>query len=516
MRVLDQGIMGSAYSPIVFPIEGDRTLALIGDSITAYNINSTKYAVGYITAITNANPCVITLPGHGYATNDEVYHWGINGMTELNEQRYVVTVLNANQYSIPIDSTSFPAYGAGGTTKQGKSFATTNCIISRAEKGYISYGLQLTQQRFNSGLKHNRGISSETSANLVSRLAVSLPTNIGITDVCIMIGTNDLVAGVAPATVAANVQTIIDYCHAQGWNVILGDCPPRNPLVYLNVLDLNDRYDLLENTHTAPYVIRWRYYDLVTDPATHTWYTSYQDNTSGGNVHPSAIGALWMGIGWEQSTVPYYGYGSLDIPDGNLLLNPTFSGTGGTASGALFTNNGIATNWTAGNIGSTAPTKKVLSKNGAGEQLLNFAFAGTENAQDGAYFGQSKSSGLVDNDWYEAGALIALDSFSGTGRMTEFDIYLRSNSGNLSSDSGVVSGQPSLSLDAAQLVTISGEQYIYLKTWAAKKTAAMSALEVRVQNRYDASAATGGSVNSQYRVAAAWMQQVPDPYLTTS
>lgn len=63
-----------------------------------------------ITAITNANPGVVTAPYHGLTTGDEVYLSGIEGMDELNGRVVTVTVLNDDDFSIGLDTTSYGAF----------------------------------------------------------------------------------------------------------------------------------------------------------------------------------------------------------------------------------------------------------------------------------------------------------------------------------------------------------------------------------------------------------------------
>lgn len=77
-----------------------------------------------ITGTTQANPCVITSVGHGYTTNDEVVISGIVGMTQLNGRNFLITVLNANTFSLrdksgnAIDSTAYTAYSSGGAVSR--------------------------------------------------------------------------------------------------------------------------------------------------------------------------------------------------------------------------------------------------------------------------------------------------------------------------------------------------------------------------------------------------------------
>ncbi len=85
-----------------------------------------------IEAITAATPPVVTITAHGYATGDDVYISSVGGMTELNGQRFRVTVLSASTFSLrsvytddDIPGTGFGAYTAGGSTERIFTLATT-------------------------------------------------------------------------------------------------------------------------------------------------------------------------------------------------------------------------------------------------------------------------------------------------------------------------------------------------------------------------------------------------------
>ena len=77
-----------------------------------------------ITAITQANPGVITITGHNYSDGDAVKIESIVGMTELNDASYYVANATTNTFSLQneagedIDTTSFTAYSSGGTAKK--------------------------------------------------------------------------------------------------------------------------------------------------------------------------------------------------------------------------------------------------------------------------------------------------------------------------------------------------------------------------------------------------------------
>lgn len=72
-----------------------------------------------ILGITQANPGVITTDGaHGLSNGDEVYLSSIGGMTELNGVAVTVTVVDADEFSIGVNTSAYTAYTTGGTVEQ--------------------------------------------------------------------------------------------------------------------------------------------------------------------------------------------------------------------------------------------------------------------------------------------------------------------------------------------------------------------------------------------------------------
>lgn len=69
-----------------------------------------------ITAITQANPAVVTVATHGLTDGDVVQISGVVGMTELNTNRYIVNVLTANTFELlGVNSSGYGAWVSGGT-----------------------------------------------------------------------------------------------------------------------------------------------------------------------------------------------------------------------------------------------------------------------------------------------------------------------------------------------------------------------------------------------------------------
>jgi len=77
-----------------------------------------------ITAITQANPAVVTINAHGYSNGDFVILTEIVGMEELNGRSFEVANVTANTFELlGIDSTTYEAYASGG--KASKIFEIT-------------------------------------------------------------------------------------------------------------------------------------------------------------------------------------------------------------------------------------------------------------------------------------------------------------------------------------------------------------------------------------------------------
>ncbi len=77
-----------------------------------------------ISAITKANPCVVTVPGHAYSIGDWIYISGVLGMTQINGTYYKITNIAGNNLTLAyldgtaVDSTSWSTYTSAGTTQR--------------------------------------------------------------------------------------------------------------------------------------------------------------------------------------------------------------------------------------------------------------------------------------------------------------------------------------------------------------------------------------------------------------
>jgi len=73
-------------------------------------------STGTITGASAESPCSITAVAHGLTTGDEVYISAVVGMTELNDEIYVITVVDDDTFTLDgIDASAYTAYTSDGT-----------------------------------------------------------------------------------------------------------------------------------------------------------------------------------------------------------------------------------------------------------------------------------------------------------------------------------------------------------------------------------------------------------------
>lgn len=93
-------------------IEKNELIKTVNDTLLRTYPYATKRV---ITAATKANPCQITIAGHGYVTGNKIWIKDVVGMVELNDQSYTVTYVGANTFTIGVNSTDYTIYSSGGT-----------------------------------------------------------------------------------------------------------------------------------------------------------------------------------------------------------------------------------------------------------------------------------------------------------------------------------------------------------------------------------------------------------------
>ena len=78
-----------------------------------------------ISAITKANPAVVTATSHGYADGDHVWINNVVGMTEVNGRRYTVANKTTNTFELSgVNSSSYTTYSSNGDAQKVYEIAT--------------------------------------------------------------------------------------------------------------------------------------------------------------------------------------------------------------------------------------------------------------------------------------------------------------------------------------------------------------------------------------------------------
>ena len=98
-----------------------------------------------ITAVTQANPAVVTIASHTFTNGDRIFISGVVGMTQLNNREFTVANTTTNTFELSgIDSTGFDAYTSGGTAAKIVEVTTTYSVtdifeINHAQSADVLY-----------------------------------------------------------------------------------------------------------------------------------------------------------------------------------------------------------------------------------------------------------------------------------------------------------------------------------------------------------------------------------------
>lgn len=93
--------------------------------------------VAIVSNITNANPGIVTASNHGLSTGAVIYLYGIQGMNEINDGPYSITVIDQNTFSLGVDTSTYGTFLFGGSVYR-KQFYNTK-TWKRAYAGGIGY-----------------------------------------------------------------------------------------------------------------------------------------------------------------------------------------------------------------------------------------------------------------------------------------------------------------------------------------------------------------------------------------
>lgn len=133
------------------PTSVSIAVGVVGTSTVRYKVTAVKAetyeeslagteAADAITAITNANPAVVSTVGHGCANGDEVLIESVGGMTELNGRTFIIAGVTANSFQLKdTDSTSYGVYSGGGSSFRTAVVSTAAGTPTSANPNVISW-----------------------------------------------------------------------------------------------------------------------------------------------------------------------------------------------------------------------------------------------------------------------------------------------------------------------------------------------------------------------------------------
>lgn len=162
-----------------------------------------------ITAINNANPCVITVPGHGYSVGDWIFVRGAGGMIQINNRYYRITNVAGNDLTISmplgnqINSTGYGVYTSGGTVARVYTIASPYAAADLATLKYAQRGNSLTITHPSYAPQRLTATAGTSWAFSVISFATTVSAPTGL-------------AGVATAAGTANFSYIVTAVDASG------------------------------------------------------------------------------------------------------------------------------------------------------------------------------------------------------------------------------------------------------------------------------------------------------------
>lgn len=142
-----------------------------------------------IEGATQADPCVVTITGHGYSNGDEVYINGITGMVELNNRNFKVANVTADTFSLQymdgsdVDSTGFSLYQADGTVAKIYEISTPYLEADLADIHYVQSAdvVTLTHPSYETRELTRTGHTSWTLSTVTFGATLSAPANVVVT-----------------------------------------------------------------------------------------------------------------------------------------------------------------------------------------------------------------------------------------------------------------------------------------------------------------------------------------------
>jgi hypothetical protein len=197
-------MIGELYGPACRAAFGD---ARCGINLAAHTVTGTIQAVSgdgrvltdsartenvavvskAITGVSQAKPAVVTVPAHGYTSGEMITISGVGGVSQqglngINGRNYIITVVDANSFSIPVDTRPLATDAANGPTNEAQVYSAYAGGGNASPAGATSYftgGLMTMTSGASVGLSMEVG--AYVPGTLTLRLSFPYPVAAGDT-----------------------------------------------------------------------------------------------------------------------------------------------------------------------------------------------------------------------------------------------------------------------------------------------------------------------------------------------
>lgn len=221
-------------------------------------------AVTINTGISTASPhATVTASGHGLAVGDKIYFENVGGMTQINSLfATVVTVVDANNFTIDIDTSAFGAFTSGGDFYKVELFTDnydgtlTSNLGGSGTIDYVTGALSLT---FNTApIAPGAAVTPTGTTNSSNQVTtVSSMTGVAVGDAILDTGNNGIPVGTTITAISGTTLTISQNATAGNSGTALSITAPGTiPVVYQyensaneGVCDFNK--EIVENVRVA-------------------------------------------------------------------------------------------------------------------------------------------------------------------------------------------------------------------------------------------------------------------------
>ena len=307
--------------------------------------------------------------------------------------------------------------------------------VSDNDRGMWKWANILMGQRFNTLAVS--GVSGDTAALMLARIEADVLDH-EPDYVVVLVGINDISAGVATATIISNLQSIYSKINAIGATVVAcleypsssaySTTAKREALMQLN-------HAILDYARTHSNVVVANLYDALIDPTSATG--AQKTGTLHDNIHPSVAGARLCAT--EISNVMttlcpaqrIFSTSKIDVVSathqgGNLVLNGCMAGTAGTNTGTGMSGN-VADSWfnfLESGTATSVSSKVARTDNYSGEWNRQTIAATADNSIIRLRQTVTLPAQVAVGDTIEAYCELALSSVVGVVDSVHFVIYL--------------------------------------------------------------------------------------------